>query len=587
MERKLPDPIIKKFEYSEKGLNEIKDLDENKPNGKLLLRYPTVYVVNDKKQKAKQVNTQYSVYVGETNNIVQRTTQHLHEDPKTRDDWKKLSKSETAQIYVIAYGHFNKSMTLDIENRFMLYLGSVENVKALYNRRTNSQDQYYPVEEVDEVFNNIWSKLNHKDKHLFPEMKLIRDSALFKASPFHKLTKEQLDAKDQILRKVAHAMDRDETGQLILVEGEAGAGKTVLLSNLFYDLCNPDPVDRKPVEARLLVNHDQQLKIYQNVASKLGLGKGKVDKPTIFINSEKAEDKHVDVILVDEGHLLWTQGKQAYRGENQLKDLQKRARIVILVFDPKQIVRTQQILTSDEISSLENEAHEKDNLITLHNQLRIDADPATINWLDNFIDKGIVGNLPTDSKYEIKVFQSPAELEQAIKAKNKVDIDSGYANGISRIIATFDWKFSSASKPKDEDYWMVKDSASDWKMPWNEQKKAKKRGINKNLSWAERPETIDEVGSIYTIQGSDLNYAGVIIGPSVGYENGKIVYYPEKHANKDAVQRRTLEDGSKKSFAPELIRNELNVLLTRGVHGLYIYAMDPNLRRKLNEVARS
>ncbi|WP_235697653.1 DNA/RNA helicase domain-containing protein [Corynebacterium diphtheriae] len=36
---------------------------------------------------------------------------------------------------------------------------------------------------------------------------------------------------------------------------------------------------------------------------------------------------------------------------------------------------------------------------------------------------------------------------------------------------------------------------------------------NKELSWAEKPHTINEVGSIFTIQGFDLNYAGVIIGP--------------------------------------------------------------------------
>lgn len=170
-------------------------------------------------------------------------------------------------------------------------------------------------------------------------MDLLRDLAIFKASPFHKLTQEQLDAKNLILDRVSRAVPHNQLGQLILVEGEAGAGKTVLLSSLFYDLCDPE----EDIDARLLVNHDQQLKVYKNVATKLGLGEEKVSKPTIFINSEKEEDKQVDVILVDEGHLLWTQGKQAYKGKNQLRDLQKRAKVVILVFDPNQIVRTQQV----------------------------------------------------------------------------------------------------------------------------------------------------------------------------------------------------------------------------------------------------
>ena len=46
------------------------------------------------------------------------------------------------------------------------------------------------------------------------------------------------------------------------------------------------------------------------------------------------------------------------------------------------------------------------------------------------------------------------------------------------------------------------------------------------LAWAEQPQTIDEVGSTYTIQGFDLNYAGVILGPSVKYRNGEIIFDP-------------------------------------------------------------
>ena len=49
------------------------------------------------------------------------------------------------------------------------------------------------------------------------------------------------------------------------------------------------------------------------------------------------------------------------------------------------------------------------------------------------------------------------------------------------------------------------------------------------------------------------------------------------------TKKRTLQSGEKRSFAEKLIRNELNVLLTRGVHGLYIYAVDPELREALKK----
>lgn len=566
-------PMIKEYPYNNQGLKELEE-GESREESKIISRYPTVYVVNDKKKKKI-----YSVYVGETNNIAKRTAQHLHDDPKSREDWRELLESKTAKMYVIGHQHFNKSMTLDIENQLMLYLSSVENVKALYNRRSNDQDEYYPVNEVQDIFTQIWTQLHQKNSELFPAMDVLKDLAIFKASPFHKLTHEQLEAKNLIMERVNSSLDNDEEGQLIMVTGEAGAGKTVLLSNLFYDLVGYKKYGH-PLNVHIMVNHDEQVKVYREISKKLGIDVNLVGKPTSFINKgEKA-----DVILVDEAHLLWTQGKQSYQGTNQLEDLRKLGKVVVIIFDQHQVLRSQQIVEAAQLQRMVGEALKSDNLIELKNQLRIDANESTIQWVRDLVDHQKVGKLQPDSKYEIKVFDSPKDLENAIQIKNRSDLDSHYANGISRLVATFDWTFSTGSKPSDGRLtWDVK--IGDWRMPWNNQLKTKqKRSVSyRNLSWAERSETINEVGSTYTIQGFDLNYAGVIIGPSVKYRDGMIVFDPKAHANKDANQKRTLQSGEKRSFAEKLIRNELNVLLTRGVHGLYIYAVDPELREALKK----
>lgn len=566
-------PMIKEYPYNNQGLKELEE-GESREESKIISRYPTVYVVNDKKKKKI-----YSVYVGETNNIAKRTAQHLHDDPKSREDWRELSESKTAKMYVVGHQHFNKSMTLDIENQLMLYLSSVENVKALYNRRSNDQDEYYPVNEVQDIFTQIWTQLHQKNSELFPAMDVLKDLAIFKASPFHKLTHEQLEAKNLIMERVNSSLDNDEEGQLIMVTGEAGAGKTVLLSNLFYDLVGYKKYGH-PLNVHIMVNHNEQVKVYRKISKKLGINVNLVGKPTSFINKgEKA-----DVILVDEAHLLWTQGKQSYQGTNQLEDLRKLGKVVVIIFDQHQVLRSQQIVEAAQLQRMVGEALKSDNLIELKNQLRIDANESTIQWVCDLVDHQKVGKLQPDSKYEIKVFDSPKDLENAIQIKNRSDLDSHYANGISRLVATFDWTFSTGSKPSDGSLtWDVK--IGDWRMPWNNQLKTKqKRSVSyRNLSWAERSETINEVGSTYTIQGFDLNYAGVIIGPSVKYRDGMIVFDPKAHANKDANQKRTLQSGEKRSFAEKLIRNELNVLLTRGVHGLYIYAVDPELREALKK----
>jgi len=68
----------------------------------------------------------------------------------------------------------------------------------------------------------------------------VRESALFKASPFHTLTPQQLAAKAGIPDAIVKARASVAVGQLILAEGSAGTGKTVLLSSLFYDLFMED-----------------------------------------------------------------------------------------------------------------------------------------------------------------------------------------------------------------------------------------------------------------------------------------------------------------------------------------------------------
>ena len=279
-------PIIYEMNYEKEIIDQDIIKEEDK---KYILSYPTVYIVKD---ADKQLN--YSVYVGETSDIKRRTIEHISIDSKERADWRELADSKTSEMYIIGHEHFNKSMTLDIENKMMQYMASVDVVKKVNNRRTNQQNLYYSHDEMEKIFSKIWRKLRKFDKRLFPLERTIRDSALFKASPFHKLTDEQLDAKDRIMATIeANLTSKTNKGQLIVVEGDAGSGKTVLMSSLFYELNqlakdeSENPILRNTSQF-LLVNHDQQLKVYEEIAQKLEIFKlGKQEtvlKPTRFIN---------------------------------------------------------------------------------------------------------------------------------------------------------------------------------------------------------------------------------------------------------------------------------------------------------------
>ena len=159
---------------------------------------------------------------------------------------------------------------------------------------------------------------------------------------------------------------------------------------------------------------------------------------------------------------------------------------------------------------------------------------------------------------------------------------------LSRIVATYDWPYNKARKPENGGYWTV-ELEDGFSMPWNLQlPREMKSGLeSKLLAWAERPESIDEVGSTFTLQGFDLNFAGVILGRSVVFRDGRIEFDSRGSYSRGATMRRTFGNQEKRHVAEELLRNELNVLLTRGVNGLYIYAQDEALREELLRVSKS
>lgn len=662
-----------------------------------LFGYPTVYVVHSEKKNKYTGRFEYTVYVGETNNIHNRTMQHLRDDPKSRDDWKEFHKrlqSDPRSVwqYVIGNAHFNKSLTLDVENRLMHYLLGSEAVKNLNNRRTNAQGDYYTQDEFEQIFSDIWLELNHQDPELFPAEEIIRDSALFKASPFHQLSDDQIAAEESIMDALSEALSDSEDSsdsdlsRLIFIQGVAGTGKTVLLSHLFYrivtemgidgyigDEDDEDILETSPSQRRIktrrrkayiLVNHNQQVNVYNQIAVKLGLQKGsdKVAlKPSSFINqfSEKtpsnraiADRPHgrADVVLVDEAHLLLTQGDQGYSGKNMLHDILRRAKVVVAVFDPNQILQTSQRWDKKDLHKLfpQQTCGGELNAVSvrsgqlerfaplemwgdryllshvyLRKQFRISADDATIQWIDDFASGKGIGTIPKDSgekdkatgayvrePFEIKVFDSPVDLFKAIKEKAYLKAAGVDGCGLSRVVATYDWEYKGgrANESSPDKLWNVemhRDAQGAWRMgagpgmrrgydesnpdgnpdyfchPWNYEIKTEKKSLSLDAVWAEDPRTLNEVGSTFSIQGFDLNYVGVIIGPSVTYRNGEIVFNEKGSHNRNAKAKRN----GLISYAESNLRNELNVLLKRGVHGLYLFAVDSELQAALKKAA--
>ena len=187
------------------------------------------------------------------------------------------------------------------------------------------------------------------------------------------------------------------------------------------------------------------------------------------------------------------------------------------------------------------------------------------------------------------MFDSPIGMHAAIKEKARRE-DSK----LSRIVSTMDWCYSNSKAPEEDWYWHIQ--IGNWMIPWNEEifwrdmywplydaGKTKEIRKYKSMDWAEKDYSINEAGNTFTIQGFDLTYVGVILGPSIRYDEATdSIYFDEEYRTQEYMKgSRTMEDGSYINFTEKISLNELRVLMTRGRKGLYMYVCDDKLREKI------
>ncbi|KAF5032866.1 hypothetical protein DSECCO2_612700 [anaerobic digester metagenome] len=97
--------------------------------------------------------------------------------------------------------------------------------------------------------------------------------------------------------------------------------------------------------------------------------------------------------------------------------------------------------------------------------------------------------------------------------------------------------------------------------------------------WLSNPDAKKEMGSIYTLPGLDLNYAGVVIGPDLFFDTHDNTI----KVNKDNFVDDKVKNGVTDLELREYILNTYAVFLTRGIKGTYVYVCDNNLREYLKK----
>ncbi len=113
-------------------------------------------------------------------------------------------------------------------------------------------------------------------------------------------------------------------------------------------------------------------------------------------------------------------------------------------------------------------------------------------------------------------------------------------------------------------------------MPWNAQAGAGRLGpsIPKSDFWASAKEGIDQVGCVYTAQGFEFDYVGVIFGPDLVYRTLDGGWVGQRDQSHDRIVR----SGVAEQQFTDFVKSTYRVLLTRGLRGCYVYFMDAPTR---------
>ncbi|CAM2749709.1 DUF2075 domain-containing protein [Levilactobacillus brevis] len=369
------------------------------------------------------------------------------------------------------------------------------------------------------------------------------------------------DDQKAVITDMNHYIKDSLNGQesaVAIIQGAAGTGKSVVLMELVRQYMTD-----KRYRTSLVVNHPELYKAYQDLAESIpNMKASAIRRPTSLINYAQKNHKQYDIIFVDEAHLLYSKSEPYahYRGQNQLTDLMNLAKVVVVVYDFDQVFQSKMYWDQDLL--YQTIGHHPHKRFDMNFQYRMVASDEQVAWMDDLAAEKPLRPFPENSDFEFKMFDTAGELFENIKKRNK-------EVGMSRVVAT------SGFPRIDGRHNVEMDSFS---LPWDE-------WDPQRTHWAKREGSITQVGTIYTLQGFDLNYVGMIIGPSFGYDpqTDTMTIIPEKYSHKEIFKKRKDMQFSRDEYKT-FIANVLNVLMKRGKYGLYLTAYDDALRARLLEL---
>lgn len=563
---------IRNYSFDQSTINNLATADHLEEN------WPVVYQIYNNQQ----------IYIGETTNLKNRMSQHLANAEK--------SSLKHGSLKVVFDETFNKSAALDLESYLIQYFSGDGKFRVL-NRNDGMCDRdYYGRENYRKTFEEIWNRLREL-KIADKTISEINNSELFKFSPYKNLNFEQLNVVTEIVQNIDEAIT-DNTKSLSVIDGDAGTGKTIVIMylaklladlqsfdnknddiddesnfNIFFELENINQKFKNKSIA-LVIPQPSLCGRIRKIFDKIDLGDAniKIFSPIQFGKS----NDDFDITLVDEAHLLkvgvtGTLGKQVHEIDqkifgntdihSELEWIMAKSKNVVMVFSDQQRIRPANISKSD-ILKYSDEYNMRE--YWLKTQMRSLGGKKYIDYIHDILSNDL---RPTQKEifkdFEAKIFTNIQDFVAAMQKR-----ESEY--GLSRMVAGFAWKWSSKEDKREYD---IRIDGMEFR--WN----------STQNNWIGSKNAPEEVGSIYTVQGDDLNYVGIIIGNDLLYRNGKLIFNREACADSGAMKRSQRQVANNEQISEddmlEQILRTYRILMNRAVKGVYIYACDEELSKYL------
>ena len=434
-----------------------------------------------------------------------------------------------------------------------------------------------------EVFNKLINSPVRPSKKLLSEVSTMIEEG--DTSAFH-LLEDQIVARNIILDKIRPMVSTTSSANpnqkyVIIVNGGPGTGKTVIALHLLAELAKLSKNGNG-----LNVHYATKSKpLLEGVRTKVRPASRMLFSNVTSFVPASADENSVDVLLIDEAHRIEVSANNQYtpaaRRTNlpQIDTIIRAAKVAVFFIDDRQAIRGKEIGSPSLIKEAAARYGAAVEECELTSQFRCNGSDNYLNWLEQVLYNEPITSSFNKEDFDLQIFDSPQEMYDKLVEQNNVP------NQTARLMAGFCWPWS---KTVDENGDLVKDvKIGNFAMPWEThddvvQARKLPKGYVKWFEWAYKPEGIKQVGCIYTAQGFEFDYAGVIIGEDLKYDSETHKIVTDKSRTMDPVLRMTRQEAT--MTFDDYVRNIYRVLMSRGMKGCYLYIVDEKLRNYFKQL---